>query len=70
MRCKVLVCAPTNAAISEIAMRFTNLVIIPSYQCSNIDDFPYILTSRDLVLVGTEEHFDVEGPLEDIFLDY
>ena len=70
MRYKVLVCAPTNAAISEIAMRFLNLVRSPSDQCPNIDDYPCILTSSDLVLVGNEEHLDVEGPLGDIFLDY
>ena len=70
MRYKVLVCAPTNDAVSEIVMRFLNLVRSPSDQCPNIDDFPYILTSSDLVLVGNEENLDVEGPLGDIFLDY
>ena len=63
-------CAPTNDAISEIAMRFLNLVRIPSDQCPNIDDLPCILTSSDLVLVGNEEHLDVEGPMGDILLDY
>ena len=63
---KVLVCAPTNAAISEIAMRFLNLVRSPSDQCPNIYDFPCILISSDLVLAGNEEKLDVEGPLGDI----
>ena len=63
-------CAPTNDAVPEIVMRFLNLVRIPSDQCPNIDDFPFIHTSSDLVLVGNEEHLDFEGPLGDIFLDY
>ena len=68
MRYKVLVCAPTNVAISKIAMRFLNFVRSPSDQCPNIDDYPCILTSSELVLVGNEEHLDVEGPLGDICL--
>jgi senataxin len=69
-RYKVLVCAPTNAAISEIAMRFLNLVASPSDQCPNIHNFPCILTLSDLLLVGNEECLDVEGPLANIFLPY
>lgn len=69
-RYKVLVCAPTNAAISEIATRFLNLVTSPSDQCPNIHNFPCIVTLSDLVLVGNEEGLDVEGPLENIFLPY
>jgi hypothetical protein len=69
LRYKVLVCAPTNAAISEIAMRFLNFVRSPSDQCPNTDDFPCILTSSNLVLVGNKERLDVEGPLGNIFLE-
>ena len=51
MRYKVLLCAPTNVAISEIAMRFLNLVRRPLDQFPNIDGVPYILTFSDLVVV-------------------
>jgi len=69
-RYKVLVCAPTNTAISEIAMRFLNIVTSPSDQCPNTDNIPCIVKLSDLVLVGHEEHLDIEGPLADIFLPY
>eukprot|EP00253_Pinus_taeda_P033221 PITA_33221 len=69
LRYKVLVCAPTNVAISEIALRFLNLVTNLSDKCPNTDDFPCVLTSSDLVLVGNMERLDVEGPLGNIFLE-
>jgi hypothetical protein len=69
LRYKVLVCAPTNAAISEIAMRFLNLIRSPSDHCPNTYYFPCIVTFSDLVLVGNKERLDVEGPLGNIFLE-
>ncbi|KAH9289070.1 hypothetical protein KI387_033187, partial [Taxus chinensis] len=67
---KVLVCAPTNAAVSEIAMRFMKIVTSPPGCCPDTDNFPCIMSLSDLVLVGNEERFDSEGLFADIFLTY
>ncbi|KAH9289075.1 hypothetical protein KI387_033192 [Taxus chinensis] len=67
---RVLVCAPTNAAISEVAMRFIKIVRSPSGCCTNTDNFPCIINLSDLVLVGNEEKFDREGIFGHIFLEY
>eukprot|EP01018_Ginkgo_biloba_P036071 Gb_27268 [translate_table: standard] len=68
MQKKVLVCAPTNIAISEVAKRFLKLVIAPSDQCPNADSC--IVNLSNIVLVGNDERLDVEGPLGNIFLPY
>ncbi|XP_057845589.2 uncharacterized protein LOC131055004 isoform X1 [Cryptomeria japonica] len=65
---KVLVCAPTNAAISEVAKRFINIVKNPSGCCPNTDNFPCFLNLSDIVLVGNAERFDRESIFGDIFL--
>ncbi|GLJ34015.1 hypothetical protein SUGI_0684140 [Cryptomeria japonica] len=67
---KVLVCAPTNAAVSEVAMRFINIVKSPSGCCPDTDKFPCVLNLSDLLLVGNEERFDPKGIFRDIFLTY
>ncbi|GLJ34036.1 hypothetical protein SUGI_0684510 [Cryptomeria japonica] len=64
---RVLVCAPTNAAISEVAMRFVRIVTSPSGSCPDEDNFPCVMNLGDLVLVGNEERFDREGILGNIF---
>ncbi|GLJ34038.1 hypothetical protein SUGI_0684590 [Cryptomeria japonica] len=69
-RFRVIVCAPTNAAISEVATRFIRTVTSPSGSCPNEDNFPCVMNLGDLVLVGNEERFDPEGIFGYIFLKY
>ncbi|XP_057835542.2 uncharacterized protein LOC131045894 isoform X2 [Cryptomeria japonica] len=67
---RVLVCAPTNAAVSEIAIRFIKIVTSPSGVCPDKDNFPCVMTLSDLVLVGNEDRFEEGGNFGDIFLKY
>ncbi|GLJ34024.1 hypothetical protein SUGI_0684240 [Cryptomeria japonica] len=67
---KVLVCTPTNAAVSEIAMRFINIVKSPSGCCPDTENLTCIMNLSDLLLVGNEEKFDPEGIFGGIFLKY
>jgi hypothetical protein len=68
MGCKTLICAPTNAAITEVASRTLKLVK-ESYETDNgIDSLFFPLA--DILLFGNKERLQLDSEVEEIHLDY
>jgi hypothetical protein len=68
MGCKTLTCAPTNAAITEVASRTLKLVK-ESYETDNgIDSLFFPLA--DILLFGNKERLQLDSDTEEIHLDY
>ncbi|PNX96084.1 regulator of nonsense transcripts-like protein, partial [Trifolium pratense] len=66
MKYRILVCAPTNVAIKEVASRV--LHVVREELCSQSGDL--FFSPADMLLLGNNERLDVGGEeVEDIFLD-
>jgi len=66
MKYRILVCAPTNIAIKEIASRMLN--IVRESLCGQMGDL--FCSPGDMLLFGNNDRLDVRGEdIEDIFLD-
>ncbi|KAL5077780.1 hypothetical protein RYX36_016764 [Vicia faba] len=66
MKYRILVCAPTNVAIKEVASRVLNIVR-ESLGSKNGD---YFCSAGNILLFGNNERLDVDNnEVEDIFLD-
>lgn len=71
---RTLVCAPTNVAISEVILRFlkfftaTNQSLLFGQFCAEGEENTVRL--GDMVLIGNDDRLDLEGPLEQLFLDH
>lgn len=61
---RTLVCAPTNVAVSEVILRF--LVFFTAKPPVEAEDCVQL---GDLVLIGNEDRLNLDGPLEQVFLD-
>lgn len=79
---RTLVCAPTNVAISEVILRFLGFFTAnppaAGKNCLLFDQFCALYRQAkgegcvqlgDLVLIGNEDRLDLNGPLEQVFLD-
>ncbi|OMO60730.1 Reverse transcriptase, RNA-dependent DNA polymerase [Corchorus capsularis] len=64
MKHRTLTCAPTNAAIREVAARVVKLL-----KESNETDFSFY-SLGDILLFGNKERLEVGSEIEEIFLDY
>ncbi|OMO72638.1 hypothetical protein COLO4_27521 [Corchorus olitorius] len=64
MKHRTLACAPTNAAIREVAARVVKLL-----KESNEADFSFH-SLGDILLFGNKERLEVGSKIEEIFLDY
>ncbi|XP_065004866.1 uncharacterized protein LOC135636771 isoform X1 [Musa acuminata AAA Group] len=62
LRCRTLVCAPTNTAVKEVALRLLKLVKQFSGNSS--------CRLGDVVLFGNEERMRISDDLRDVFLDF
>ncbi|URD97754.1 tRNA-splicing endonuclease positive effector-related [Musa troglodytarum] len=62
LRCRTLICAPTNTAVKEVALRFLKLVkqFSGNSRCR----------LGDVVLFGNEERMRISDDLQDVFLDF
>ncbi|XP_047306379.1 uncharacterized protein LOC124909782 [Impatiens glandulifera] len=63
MKCRTLVCTPTNIAIKEIASRTLSLL---KDSCEET----FLLPLGGLLLFGNNDRLKVDGSLEDIYLDF
>ncbi|KAL4392729.1 hypothetical protein AHAS_Ahas03G0374200 [Arachis hypogaea] len=66
MNFRILVCAPTNIAIKEVASRFLSIVR-ESFDGKSDDVF---CSLGDMLLFGNHERLKVGADIEDIYLDY
>ncbi|KAI4357248.1 hypothetical protein L6164_001209 [Bauhinia variegata] len=66
MKCRVLVCAPTNVAIKEVASRVLSMVG-ESFESGSDALFCPL---GDMLLFGNKERLKAEAGIEDIYLDY
>ncbi|PIA50211.1 hypothetical protein AQUCO_01300743v1 [Aquilegia coerulea] len=68
MKCRTLVCTPTNVAITELSGRVLNLV----RESGSMDSVNNVLLCSlgDLLLFGNNDRLKVDGDLEEIYLDY
>ncbi|KAJ0096253.1 hypothetical protein Patl1_15696 [Pistacia atlantica] len=68
MKCRTLVCAPTNIAITEVASRVVKLVI----ESSEADTGRATLFRPlgDMILFGNKKRLNVGAEIEEIYLDY
>ncbi|KAI4357246.1 hypothetical protein L6164_001207 [Bauhinia variegata] len=66
MKCRVLVCAPTNVAIKEVASRVLSMVG-ESFESGSDALFCPL---GDMLLFGSKERLKVGAGIEDIYLDY
>ncbi|KAE8038056.1 hypothetical protein FH972_010602 [Carpinus fangiana] len=68
MECKTLTCAPTNAAITEVASRTLKLVNESFKTDIGIDTWFFPL--GDILLFGNKERLQLDSEVEEIHLDY
>ncbi|TXG56681.1 hypothetical protein EZV62_017994 [Acer yangbiense] len=68
MKCKTLVCAPTNVAIKEVASRVLKLVK-ESYQADSGRDTMFCPLG-DILLFGNKDRLKVGDDVEEIYMDY
>ncbi|KAL5827573.1 hypothetical protein ACOSQ3_019411 [Xanthoceras sorbifolium] len=68
MKCRTLVCAPTNVAITEVAYRVLKLVKESFEADSGRDTMSCPL--GDILLLGNKERLKVGGEIEEIYMDY
>jgi hypothetical protein len=68
MECKTLTCAPTNAAITEVASRTLKLVKESFKTDIGIDTLFFPL--GDILLFGNKERLQLDSEIEEIHLDY
>jgi len=80
---RTLVCAPTNVAISEVILRFMEFFTAKppaaSNKCLLFGQFCALYRPAegedcvqlgDVVLIGNKDRLNLEGPLEQVFLDW
>ncbi|XP_061353992.1 uncharacterized protein LOC133298681 [Gastrolobium bilobum] len=65
MKYRILVCAPTNVAIKEVAARV--LSIVRELHCRESDDL--FCSTGDMLLFGNNERLKIGEDVEDIYLD-
>ncbi|KAH7664506.1 P-loop containing nucleoside triphosphate hydrolase protein [Dioscorea alata] len=63
MNCRTLICAPTNTAVKEVALRYLNLL---EMNAEGIGTCPL----GDVVLFGNKDSLSIGDNLQDVFLDY
>ncbi|KAL5760633.1 hypothetical protein ACOSQ2_019471 [Xanthoceras sorbifolium] len=68
MRCRTLVCAPTNVAITEVASRVLKLVKESFDEDCGRDTL--LCPLGDILLFGNKERLKVNAEIEEIYLDY
>ncbi|KAF2298178.1 hypothetical protein GH714_016782 [Hevea brasiliensis] len=68
MKRRILICAPTNVAIKEVASRVRKLVIESSEIGSGTDAL--FCSLSDILLFGNKDRLKVNSEIEDISLDY
>lgn len=68
MKCRTLICAPTNIAIREVASRVVKLVKESVERDSGRDTLFFPL--GEILLFGNNERLKVDAGVEEIFLDY
>ncbi|KAK4842428.1 hypothetical protein QYF36_021493 [Acer negundo] len=68
MRCRTLVCAPTNVAITEVASRVLKLVK-ESFEADSGRD-TLLCPLGDILLFGNTERLKLNAEIEEIYLDY
>ncbi|KAK2636002.1 hypothetical protein Ddye_030794 [Dipteronia dyeriana] len=68
MKCRTLVCAPTNVAITEVASRVLKLVK-ESFEGDAVRDI-LSCPSGDILLVGNKERLKIGAEIEEIFIDH
>ncbi|KAK3222356.1 hypothetical protein Dsin_009381 [Dipteronia sinensis] len=68
MRCRTLVCAPTNVAITEVASRVLKLVK-ESFEADSGRD-TLLCPLGDILLFGNTERLKLNAEVEEIYLDY
>ncbi|KAK4841808.1 hypothetical protein QYF36_010824 [Acer negundo] len=68
MKCRTLVCAPTNVAITEVASRVLKLVKESSEGDAGRDILSCPL--GDILLFGNTERLKIGGEIEEIFIDH
>ncbi|KAK7359560.1 hypothetical protein VNO77_01521 [Canavalia gladiata] len=66
MNCRTLVCAPTNVAIKELALRVLSMV----RESFDRNDDALFCALGDMILFGNHERLKVGADIEDIYLDY
>lgn len=80
---KVLVCASTNVAVSEVALRFLELFDATNAKSKTTQYGQFLelgdreietstlssITLGDVVLIGNDDRLDVKGPLGQLYLD-
>ncbi|XP_038701351.1 uncharacterized protein LOC119998175 isoform X2 [Tripterygium wilfordii] len=68
MECRILTCAPTNVAITQVASKVLRM-LKDSFQaeCETNDSF---CSLGDILLFGNKERLKVGAELEEIYLDY
>ncbi|KDO57816.1 hypothetical protein CISIN_1g000038mg [Citrus sinensis] len=67
MKCRTLICAPTNVAIKELASRVVKLVKESVERDSR--DLPFFPLG-EILLFGNNERLKVDSGVEEIYLDY
>ncbi|XP_037494079.1 uncharacterized protein LOC119370310 [Jatropha curcas] len=68
VKCRVLICAPTNVAITELASRVQKLVTESSETDSATDAL--FCSLGNILLFGHKDRLKVNSDIEDIYLDY
>ncbi|KDP36308.1 hypothetical protein JCGZ_09523 [Jatropha curcas] len=68
VKCRVLICAPTNVAITELASRVLKLVTESSETDSATDAL--FCSLGNILLFGHKDRLKVNSDIEDIYLDY
>ncbi|KDP32609.1 hypothetical protein JCGZ_13159 [Jatropha curcas] len=68
VKCRVLICAPTNVAVTELASRVLKLVTESSETDSATDAL--FCSVGNILLFGHKDRLKVNSDIEDIYLDY
>ncbi|KAJ6351132.1 hypothetical protein OIU78_007125 [Salix suchowensis] len=68
MKCRTLICAPTNVAIAEVASRVLKLVTESHEADSGTDSLFY--SAGDILLFGNKDRLNVDSEIQEVYLDY
>ncbi|KAJ6726124.1 MAMMARY TURMOR VIRUS RECEPTOR-like protein 1 2 MTVR1 2 [Salix purpurea] len=68
MKCRTLICAPTNVAIAEVASRVLKLVTESHEADSGTDSL--FDSVGDILLFGNKDSLKVDSEIQEVYLDY
>ncbi|KDP36301.1 hypothetical protein JCGZ_09516 [Jatropha curcas] len=70
VKCRVLICAPTNVAITELASRVQKLVTESESSETDSATDALFCSLGNILLFGHKDRLKVNSDIEDIYLDY